>query len=175
MRLHLRTSGGVFNIDGVGLPRAAFQDFDLQISINIQGLDELVSKVAEFSESALELVQGAMLDSATENIVAVAKSLAPRRTGALADSIEAQAGGQGEILIVADKSYAAFMEYGTQPHIIEAKNASALHWTKDGQDFFAKSVQHPGTKPRPFIQPGIDQGLEALKEDIMAIFQKELT
>lgn len=41
---------------------------------------------------------------------------------------------------------------GTAPHIIEASSARALHFTIGGADFFAKSVQHPGTAPNPFLE-----------------------
>lgn len=146
----------------------------LRISIQIQGLDELISKVQAFSESASQLIQETMLDSATENIVAVAKSLAPKKTGQLADSIYAEILENG-IAIVADKSYAPYMEFGTAPHEISARNATVLHWTQGGQDFFVRSVHHPGTKPHPFMQPAIEQGLEEMMHDIEAIFQKELS
>lgn len=40
---------------------------------------------------------------------------------------------------------------GTPPHMIVASNAEALHWQVGGADFFAKSVDHPGTQPNDFL------------------------
>lgn len=42
-----------------------------------------------------------------------------------------------------------FVDLGTKPHIIRAKNAKMLHWVDaSGKDFFAKEVHHPGNKPQ---------------------------
>jgi len=46
----------------------------------------------------------------------------------------------------------SILTHNTAPHIIEAKNAKALHWKSGGKDFFAKKVNHPGTAPNPFIR-----------------------
>ena len=48
--------------------------------------------------------------------------------------------------------YAVYVEFGTPPHIIRPKNGKALHWKSGGKNVFAKSVQHPGTRPQPFIR-----------------------
>lgn len=42
--------------------------------------------------------------------------------------------------------HAKFVLSGTAPHIIRAKNASALRFTTGGKTVFAKQVNHPGTK-----------------------------
>ena len=46
-----------------------------------------------------------------------------------------------------------YLEYGTNPHIIRAKNKKSLRWqVGPGDKFaFAKSVKHPGIKARKFI------------------------
>jgi hypothetical protein len=49
-------------------------------------------------------------------------------------------------------NYAWFVEYGTAAHIIEPKSKAALHWVKDGYDFFSTQVKHPGTPPRAFVR-----------------------
>ena len=43
--------------------------------------------------------------------------------------------------------YAPYVIKGTKPHTILPVAARMLHWTTpDGQDVFARRVQHPGTK-----------------------------
>lgn len=49
-------------------------------------------------------------------------------------------------------NYAAHMEYGTSPHVIEPKEKLALHWYQNGTGVFAKKVHHPGTRPFGFVR-----------------------
>lgn len=54
--------------------------------------------------------------------------------------------------------YAPHIEYGTGPHIIEPKDAEALHWkNEENEDVYAKRVRHPGTNPQPFLRPALDE------------------
>lgn len=46
--------------------------------------------------------------------------------------------------------YAGYVEYGTRPHVIKPRRASALRFVAGGRTVFAKKVNHPGTKPRKF-------------------------
>jgi phage gpG-like protein len=49
--------------------------------------------------------------------------------------------------------YAAFVEYGTGPHTITARNKQALYWK--GAAHPVRSVQHPGNRPYPFLRPAL--------------------
>ena len=120
----------------------------MQISVKIQGLDELLSRLQNFTSSADDMIVQTMLNSATENIIVVAKALAPKRTGALADSIEARPGDEPrEILIVAAKSYAPYLEFGTR-YIPEGKFT--------------------------FLRPAIQEGIDRLIGDLQRMFQEVL-
>lgn len=57
-------------------------------------------------------------------------------------------GGRGVFLRVANNSkVAAFVEFGTRPHIIVPRKAMVLSWAGDaGQQVFARMVRHPGTR-----------------------------
>lgn len=50
-----------------------------------------------------------------------------------------------------------FVEFGTAPHKITPKTKKVLRWVdKDtGRTVFAKEVNHPGTKPQPYMRRGI--------------------
>jgi Bacteriophage HK97-gp10, putative tail-component len=50
-------------------------------------------------------------------------------------------------------SYAAFVEYGTRPHRITARNRRALYWK--GAEYPVFAVNHPGSKPYPFLRPAL--------------------
>ena len=86
----------------------------------------------------------------------------PVDTGLLKNSIRYKKVGKEIHIIMAD--YAKYVEYGTPPHIIRSVNAKALSWKSESvgprggkkQDVvFAKQVNHPGTRPQPFIRPTI--------------------
>jgi hypothetical protein len=70
-------------------------------------------------------------------------------------------------VVEAAVNYAAFVEYGTRPHIIRPRNGKFLRFPANGRSarltgsvrrggdaVFAREVHHPGTKPRPFLVPG---------------------
>ena len=77
-----------------------------------------------------------------------AKKAAPVDSGYYRNNI----GFDGKNSVIANADYSADLEYGTKPHVIEPKTAKALHFKSDGQDVFAKKVNHPGTKPNPVMR-----------------------
>lgn len=82
----------------------------------------------------------------------------PKRTGALADSIEHHLDEHGDLIVSAsgdgEHEYAAYVELGTEPHIIRAHGPYSLHNRETGQ-YFGPVVHHPGTRPRPFLRPAL--------------------
>ena len=70
-------------------------------------------------------------------------------TGSL--SVDVRAGGAGAV------RYAAFVHEGTRAHAIRPKKRSALRFVSGGTFIFARSVQHPGTAPRPFIRDAVEK------------------
>ena len=54
--------------------------------------------------------------------------------------------------IRAGMEYASYVEEGTRPHMIYPKRATVLSWIGyDGTRVFARWVNHPGSKPYPFM------------------------
>jgi hypothetical protein len=150
----------------------------LQVFIVISGLSSLAAKFREFAGQAEDIITQVMLDSANENIIVVAKSLAPKKTGQLAGSIEAIPGEKPmQILIRSDRFYARFLEYGTKAHLIVPRNAKSLHWVSGDVNYFAKSVQNPGIEQGKFsfIGPAIAEGIEQLVRDVLSIVERELS
>lgn len=104
-------------------------------------------------------------------VQAAAKAQAPRRTGCLQDSIvkRVEDTPMGALVrIVADTtpcsptrtSYAWWVEEGTPPHDIVARNASALafYWANgpDGPGtYFFRKIKHPGTKGVHFMRDAL--------------------
>lgn len=66
--------------------------------------------------------------------------------------------------------YAAAHEFGTAPYEILPIKAKALRFVLGGQVIFAQSVQHPGQKKRPFLEPA----LEDVRDKFPSLFELEL-
>lgn len=45
--------------------------------------------------------------------------------------------------------------YGSKPRFINAKPGNTLHWEKNGINYFAKSVRHPGYKGDKFVERAV--------------------
>lgn len=102
------------------------------------------------------------------------KIMVPRKTGNLGRSIVLGAVTPTRAETKATASYAAFVERGTKPHVITPKVKKVLAFPaagssrlsgstrKGGRVIFAKRVQHPGTRARPFMVPGAKKALEGL-------------
>lgn len=68
--------------------------------------------------------------------------------------------------------YAHLVEFGTRPHEIRPREqGGALQFG----GVTTRSVQHPGTRPRPFMRPAVDLKLPAAIEAITAKIRDRLT
>lgn len=122
------------------------------VTVKVRRKDELLRKLQRLAPETQEGLEKATGEAARE-MVSLARSFVPARTGALRESIVATPPGQtppayaqggsavppGAHAVTAGNTrvrYAHLVEYGTKPHI----NAG----------LFAGS-QHPGTPPRPFF------------------------
>ncbi|MFE0329070.1 HK97 gp10 family phage protein [Streptomyces sp. NPDC058960] len=86
-----------------------------------------------------------------------ARRRAPVDTGRLRSSIVSHTEGGGRSLgyvVGTNVNYAAAVEYGTAPHVIKPKYKRALYWP--GAAHPVAQVNHPGTRPRPFLRPAIE-------------------
>lgn len=98
-------------------------------------------------------------------IVANAQQRCPVKTGTLRRSIGmdlAVAGNQMTLGVFAKARHASFVEQGTRPHAIRPKRARVLRFQAGGRTVFAAHVDHPGTRPRPFLRPAIEDEIRRL-------------
>jgi HK97 gp10 family phage protein len=101
----------------------------MSLSVEIEGADEIVSKLQNISDSLTRNI-GAALREGAQLIVDSAQANAPVDTGFLRDSIQVAEESDTSVTVVAEAEYAAFVEYGTrfmsaqpffEPAIEEAK------------------------------------------------------
>jgi hypothetical protein len=51
---------------------------------------------------------------------------------------------------------AVYVEFGSAPHVIEAKKGGALHWMEGGEDRYQEIVHHPGYVGDPFMRRALE-------------------
>jgi hypothetical protein len=95
------------------------------------------------------------------------------RTGTLTKSIGDRLTSIGALgaegVIEATAPYAKFVEGGTKPHHIVPRRARMLAWEGEGGQgdwHFARSVQHPGTQPLPFMGPAYLKAERVLEREV---------
>lgn len=110
------------------------------------------------SEFELTMIQMESAEILAKKIEEEARRLAPRSplppadgSPRFADTLVGHAAPTGSgFAVTLSTSMGQLREWllhGTAPHEIRAVNASALHFTVQGNEVFATVVQHPGTKP----------------------------
>jgi len=77
---------------------------------------------------------------------------APFRTGALKEDLDKEYDNRSKVARIGAKSvpYAIYVEEGTPPHVIRAKNKKALDWA--GSRHPMKDVDHPGAAATHFMK-----------------------
>jgi HK97 gp10 family phage protein len=130
--------------------------------VDLSKLADDLNQAAQQSGSSINEV----LQQIGNEIAAEAQDVVPVRTGNLKNSIAVVAG-QNQVYVGPDVSqapYAAFVEYGTEPHEITPKKARVLAFRVQGQLVYAKKVQHPGTRPQPYMRPAVERWVGRLGE-----------
>jgi len=123
---------------------------DTTFKVSIPNLPKLQEALANYPSIAAPIVQRAIL--ATQAILAkfTNASTVPILTGYLVQNWGFDVG-TFQARWYPKAEYAPYVEFGTAPHIITAKNARVLANSKTGE-IFGTVVHHPGTKANPFME-----------------------
>lgn len=75
-----------------------------------------------------------------------------------------------------DAFYAAWVEKGTRPHIIKARNAKSLAFIRTGGGGmnFRRKVHHPGAIAKPFLEPAYEDQRDAALERVKTYIRDRL-
>lgn len=102
------------------------------------------------------------------------RELAPEDTGFLKEHIQiVRTPGRVSVGPVG-VPYARAQEYGAKPHKITAKPGKVLAFKMGGQTVFARSVNHPGNKPQPFVKPTREWAAEELPKRLKSVGKEVL-
>lgn len=136
----------------------------LQIKIGIVGTlrEKVVAAMQQIRPAFVAELTRLLLEAAARATRRASGEVVKVRSGHLRRTIgpptvqETASGAAGELRVGA--TYAPFLEYGTRPHRIVARRGKALRFLdRTGTLRFARSVNHPGTRPRPFFGPSWDE------------------
>ena len=102
------------------------------------------------------------LETTARQVMKRAKILAPVDTGRLRASIRIESRRlltlRSVYTIGSDVSYAPYVNDGTRPHQIRPKSpGGVLRFRVGGRIVYAKVVNHPGTRARPFLDDALRQ------------------
>lgn len=128
------------------------------ISIKLKNADKIIKAFKDAPMNASKGIQIAV-EKTVLTIERDAKKLAPVNKGTgggnLRQSIRSSVNGLSGLVEVG-ASYAVPVHEGTRPHVIVPIKKKALANTRTGQ-FFGKRVNHPGTKPQPFLREAVQE------------------
>jgi hypothetical protein len=94
--------------------------------------------------------------------VSIAQRLAPKRSGKFAAGIRFRTtAGTNSVGLTASvpQPLGDWIIKGTPPHVISGRPYLSFFWERAGRRVVFRSVNHPGTKPNPFIRDAYDEWL----------------
>jgi hypothetical protein len=106
------------------------------------------------------------------SMVADMQAIVPVDTGNLKMSIKVVVLGRGKLEIGPDTlmaPYAWDVEYGTKPHVIEAKPGKVLRFQVGDRTVYTRRVNHPGTRAQPYVRPVIQNWVTRLGEEAVNV------
>lgn len=146
-------------------------------SIRIEGLDRLVADAEKVGGELPGLMRQAMAKSVTmvkNSAREVRTDSFKNQTGTLRRSItgEVQSASRGRVYVASPANYGIYVEEGTRPHVITPKGGKKfLAFKVDGRVVFARRVNHPGSKPYPFMEPAFRDNAPKILEEYSKLGQ----
>ncbi|MEH6868948.1 HK97-gp10 family putative phage morphogenesis protein [Bacillus safensis] len=128
------------------------------MGVNVNGMSALMRKIEQLGKMNDQVKSGAVNAGAE-----VIKKEMERRNPSSQHKIVSQQQRPDTVEIGPSYGFftAHFFEFGTSRHLIEIKNRKIM---SDGAKLYGKTIDHPGQRPQPFIEPSfIDKKDEAVK------------
>lgn len=148
----------------------------MEIQIKIENLAELKAAFQK-SPTVATREYGTAIEKTAFKIEGEAKRKAPVNKqsggGNLRQSISSRMTGKASAIVESKASYSAYVDQGTRPHIIRARNAKVLANLRTGR-IFGKIVHHPGTKAQPYFSDAVSEGETYLNDSLTQALQNVL-
>jgi len=131
--------------------------------IHVKGFDQLAKAMDELpAKIEKNVMRGALRAAAKDATLPAVKAQLQAngsvKTGVLMVGLKVSTGGKGGVVLSKVKItgkhafVAPWLEYGVAAHRIVASKDKSLFFG----GLFAKSVDHPGFAPKPFMRPGLE-------------------
>lgn len=127
-----------------------------------KALDRYVHNLHELAQEGLRVATA----SAKASALLAIRSQTVRRTGSLQDDWLEVWDGPTLRRLSNYSGHARFIDSGTRAHVITATRAKFLRFQMNGETMFRRSVNHPGTKARPFVALALASGQMALRASL---------
>lgn len=143
---------------------------------NIKGGRELQEMLNTLAPKLERNIMRGALAAGAKVILAEAKNNVPIKSGELRNSLRVSTRARKGQITASIKSgnkkvwYSRLVEFGTAAHTISAKNGSLSFG-----GFFAKSVDHPGARAKPYLRPALDSKSNDAIKEVGAYIGKRLT
>lgn len=99
---------------------------------------------------------------------------APVKTGKLRSEIRQIDAPRKVTVMPVGIDYNVYVVEGTRPHVIRAKRKKALAWDQHGKKMIRRQVNHPGTKPNPYMTDSAKVVMERLTPQLTGLTIKML-
>ncbi len=133
--------------------------FSLDSDATKRALEKYVRDLGQAAQESLTAGALAAQLSARATIHATTQ----RRTGDAEDNWGTAWVGPYSLRLRSGSDHTGFIESGTRAHLITARRATFLRFQVGGTTMFRRSVNHPGTRARPFMALAMAAGQMAMK------------
>ena len=138
-----------------------------EVDTFLERLRQLIGLARKYTEQEMSGLAHQAYDSIVDKT--------PVLTGEAINAWKLQRIGKYSWAISNKVDYVVYLEYGTVPHIIKAKDASVLRWVNysTGEVVFSTIVHHPGTRPYGMVRSTITE-LRKQMPDFVANLSSEI-
>ncbi len=141
-----------------------------RLAITVEGTEALSARLGALSSPAAAQILERATTAGAQIVLNAAAQNAPVKTGTLRRSLHTEVIESTRlactVTVGTDLIYARFIEEGTRAHVIYPRNKQALFWP--GAMHPVARVEHPGTPPRPFLEPALVRNAARVEEEILA-------
>lgn len=143
--------------------------------VEVKGLREIQQALKDYPSISVPILQKSVSATADILLKNTTRETVPWRTGNLVQTFGWSVGSLWA-RVFPKANYAAAVERGSKPHLIVVINKKVLANKKENQ-IFGKIVNHPGSKPNPFMERILQKATPEINQmfsDSLRLINKEI-